>query len=224
MKIFFGVLILAVGCAFAASVSMVSPANLPSGLPSEKTAKTILNFTPRHREWVSVPLNGANVLAFVVYPERSDKAPVVLVTARDQGASDWIRAVGDQVAAAGFIAVVPDVLTGLGPKSGDTDSFRNPAEVAAALARLGREQIARRMLAAKKYGLALPAANSQSARLELDTQQSTIEAAIDLPSGEKDRATFPLNEQGWSQALQHLTMQTSDKPVFAPHNDEHAAH
>ena len=224
MKIFLGALTVAVGCAFAASVSMVSPANLPSGLPSEKTAKTILNFTPRHREWVSVPFDGTHVLAFVVYPERSDQAPVVLVTARDQGASDWIRAVGDQVAAAGFIAVVPDVLTGLGPKSGDTDSFKNPAEVEAALSRLGREHIARRVLETKMYALALPAANDQSASLELDVRKSKIEAAIDSPNGEKNRATFPLNAQGWSQALQHLTVQTGDKPVFAPNNDEHAAH
>jgi len=224
MKMFACVLVLTAGCAFAASVSIVSPAKLPSGLPSEKTAKTILNFTPRHREWASVPFDGASVLAFVVYPERSDKAPVVVVTARDQGASDWIRAVADQVAAAGFIAVAPDVLTGLGPKSGDTDSFHSPADVASALERLGSGQIARRILAVKNYALALPAANGQSVSLEFDMRESKIQAAIDSPGAEKNRASFPPNEQGWTQALEYLTKQTGDKPVFAANNDEPAAH
>lgn len=203
----------------AGTVAPVSPNNLPSGLPSEKTAKVILNFTPRHREWVTVPLGSAHVLAFVVYPERSDKAPVVTVTARDQGASDWIRAVADQVAAAGFIAVVPDVLTGLGPKGGDTDSFRNPAEVASALARLGAEQIARRTEAVRKYALALPAANGLSAGLEANAAASRMETAV----GER-HATFTLDEQGWTRALEFLNHQTGNHPVFAPNNDEHAAH
>src|SRR6476661_6973803 len=95
-----------------------SPMSLKTALPSAATAKTLLQSTPRHREWVGVPVGSGIVLAFVVYPERSDKAPVVVVTAKYQGASVWVRAVSDQVAAEGFIAVAPEVLTGLGPKGG----------------------------------------------------------------------------------------------------------
>lgn len=113
-------------------------------LPSDDNVKTLLNTTKRHREWISVPVAGDIVLAFVVYPERSDKAPVVLLTADKQGASDWIRAVAGQVAAEGFIAVVPDVLSGKGPRGGDTNSFANSDAVAHALRRLGSEEIARR--------------------------------------------------------------------------------
>src|SRR5947209_655365 len=95
------------------------PANTPavehSALPSEAAAKTILNTTRRHREWVSVPAGSASVRAFIVYPERSDKAPAVVLSASKQGASDWIRAVADKAAAEGFIAIVPDVLSGVGP-------------------------------------------------------------------------------------------------------------
>ena len=220
MKILTSTLILLAGCALnGTTASILSPANLPSGLPSEKAAKAILNFTPRHREWATVAVGAANVLAFIVYPERSDKAPVVLVTARDQGASDWVRASADQVAAAGFIALVPDVLTGRGPKAGDTDSFASSAEVVRALNELGPQEIERRSGAVRAYGLALPAANGQSATLELNTQSSTIHAAF-----EKHAATFHLNQQGWSEALVYLTSETGDKPVFAPNNDEHAAH
>jgi len=202
------------GFAVAASVS---PFNLPAGLPSAATAKTILNFTPRHREWASVPLGSKSVLAFIVYPERSDKAPVVVVTARDQGASDWVRAVSDRVAAAGFIAVVPDVLTGLGLKGGDTDSYSSPAAVAEALRKLGSAEIERRTSAVRDYALALPAADGQSAVLSLDESRIAAGTA-------KNTADFELSQAGWGQALEYLTQATGNHPVFAPNNDEHAAH
>src|SRR6202521_5399016 len=121
-----------------------APVAMHSTLPSEAIAKMLLNSTHRHREWVNVPLGSAGVRAFIVYPERSDNAPVVMVTANQQGASDWIRAVADQIAAEGFIAVVPDVLSGLGPFGGDTNSFASPEAVAAALDRLGRDETAHR--------------------------------------------------------------------------------
>src|SRR5690242_18045749 len=136
--------ILSAGAAFAAA-SFMQPV-----LPEENTAKTLLNSTHRHREWVNVRSGSATIRAFIVYPERSNKAPVVILSAERQAASDWIRAVGDRVAAAGFIAVVPDVLSGLGPGGGDTDSFAASGAIAAALARLGEEEAARRAEAARR--------------------------------------------------------------------------
>src|SRR5579864_3037172 len=109
-----------------------APVAMHSTLPSPAIAKMLLNSTHRHREWVNVPVGSAGVRAFIVYPERSDNAPVVMVSAGRQGASDWIRAVADQIAAEGFIAVVPDVLSGLGPFGGDTNAFASPEAVAAA--------------------------------------------------------------------------------------------
>ena len=79
-----------------------------SVLPSPSNAKALLNVTTRHREWVNVSPGASPMLAFVVYPERSDKAPVVLVTARDQSSTPVIRAVADQLAAEGFVSIVPD--------------------------------------------------------------------------------------------------------------------
>lgn len=188
-------------------------------LPTEKTAKEILNFTPRHREWVSVAADNKNVLAFVVYPERSDKAPVVMISARDNGASDWVRAISDQVAAEGFIAVVPDVLTGLGPKGGDTDSFETRDAVAQALARLGDEKIQRRTNAVLKSALQLPAADGQSATLAFDAHNARIEAGVATK-----HANFGFSDQDWAKALSFLTQATGTKPVFAANSDEHAGH
>jgi len=53
----------------------------PALPPSAKTAMDALKNSPRHGEWVDIDLPGSNVKlhSFVVYPERPDKAPVVIV-------------------------------------------------------------------------------------------------------------------------------------------------
>ncbi|HEY3162406.1 MAG TPA: dienelactone hydrolase family protein [Vicinamibacterales bacterium] len=83
-----------------------------AGLPSLQSAKTLLSAaltTTRHPQWVDIPSGSAPVRSFVVFPERHDtSAPVVVITADDQGISDWLRAVGDDAAANGFIAIVPE--------------------------------------------------------------------------------------------------------------------
>jgi carboxymethylenebutenolidase len=68
--------------------------------------------SPRHAEWVTVK-TGPNdsVRAWLVYPERRDNAPVVVVIHEIFGLSNWVRGVADQLAADGFIAIAPDLLT-----------------------------------------------------------------------------------------------------------------
>jgi len=83
--------------------------------PSAETANTQLSSSSRHGEWAMIPAGaGDSVRAWVVYPERSDRAPVVLVVHEIYGASNWIRSVADALAAEGFIAIAPDLLTGKG--------------------------------------------------------------------------------------------------------------
>jgi carboxymethylenebutenolidase len=157
------------------------------------------------------------ILAFVVYPERADKAPVIVVTEKNNGATTWIRAVSDQVAAEGFIAVVPEVLTGLGPHGGDADSFRNRQAASRALAKLGPLEIQRRIDAVRAYATALPAATGESADIELDRAAGRIAT---------ERASFALDPKGWRQAIASLDAQTNNHPVFAAntYQDEHAEH
>jgi carboxymethylenebutenolidase len=76
-------------------------------LPSAADSKRILNTTPRHREWVSVPVSTGTTLSWITFPDRSDKAPVILLTSDEGGPSDWMRAVSDQLAAEGFITMAP---------------------------------------------------------------------------------------------------------------------
>jgi carboxymethylenebutenolidase len=204
-----------------------APAALHSMLPSEGMAKNMLNSTHRHREWVSVPVGSAGVRAFIVYPERSDNAPVVMVSAEKQGASDWIRAVADQVAAEGFIAVVPDVLSGLGPFGGDTNAFTSHDAVVAALDRLGRDEVARRTNAVRDYALTLPAADKKTASLEFDPAAGRIQAAVEKPIAGERTAGFKFAGEAWPQAVAFLNRQTGNQPVAGANPnvpEDHSAH
>src|SRR5690349_398893 len=103
-------------------------ADLP---PGEKEAKAALENSPRHGEYVDIAVPGAKtpLKAYVVYPERKEKAPVVIVIHEIFGLSDWIRSVADQLAADGFIAIAPDLLSGHGKEGGGTESFADRNEV-----------------------------------------------------------------------------------------------
>ncbi|HJQ19779.1 MAG TPA: dienelactone hydrolase family protein [Gemmatimonadaceae bacterium] len=102
-----------------------------------------------------IPTGGDSVRAYVVYPERATKAPVVLVVHEIFGLSTWIRGVADQLAAAGYIAIAPDLLTGKAPLESDTMS----ASVAtAAIRTLRPEDVQRQLEAVGRYGMSLPAA------------------------------------------------------------------
>src|SRR5262249_55267107 len=138
----------------AACLSMTSTVGTLNGgparssLPTPSTAKEMLSRTTRHREWVSIPIGSSAMLAFIVYPERMDRAPGVLVSLKSESATVPVRAVADQLAAEGFISIVPDVLTGLGPQGGDGDSFADGKAAAIALDRLGPAEVQRRYAAA----------------------------------------------------------------------------
>jgi len=86
-------------------------------------ARARMEKSPRHREWVTVKHEGRAVETFVVYPEAKDKAPVVLVIHEIFGMTDWVQDLADQLAEAGYIAVAPDLLCGMGPNGGRSSDF-----------------------------------------------------------------------------------------------------
>lgn len=133
-----------------------------TGLPPvEADSQARLASSPRHGEWVTVDAGGGdNVDLFVVYPERPDKAPVVIVIHEIFGLSDWVRAVADQLAAEGFIAVAPDFLSGKAP--GGKGSRSVTADAARGLiGTLQSAEIVRRLDAAARYATSLPAATKE---------------------------------------------------------------
>jgi len=112
---------------------------------------------------MKVPGAAVPVKAYVVYPERKDRAPVVVVIHEIYGLSDWIRGVADRLAADGFIAVAPDLLSGRGPNGGGTDAFASRDDVVKAIRDLTPELVAAGLDAARDYGTKLPAASGKSA-------------------------------------------------------------
>src|SRR5947208_16362793 len=93
------------------AVFLLGIAGLALNLPAQDWARANVDKSPRHREWVTVKHDGRSVETFVAYPERSDKAPVIVVIHEIFGMTDWVEDVADQFAAAGFIAVAPDLLS-----------------------------------------------------------------------------------------------------------------
>lgn len=135
---------------------------IPAG---EAGAKAALERSPRHHEWadISVPGRDTKVASFIAYPERKDKAPVVIVIQEIFGLSDWIRAVADRLAADGFIAIAPDFLSGRGPGGGGTDKFGSRDDVVKAVRSLEAPEVVAVLDAVSAYGRGLPAATDRFA-------------------------------------------------------------
>jgi carboxymethylenebutenolidase len=125
--------------------------------PSAENAAARLAASPRHREDVMIPTPGGvadSIHAWVFYPQVSHKASVVIVIHEIFGMTTWVRAVGDQVAADGFIAVVPDLLTGR--LSASPDSAQDAA--IAAIRTLDPAAVQRTLDAVAAYAIHLPSA------------------------------------------------------------------
>jgi carboxymethylenebutenolidase len=122
-------------------------------------ARAKVEKSPRHREWVTVKHDGRSVETFVAYPESKDKRPVVLVIHEIFGMSDWVQDLADELAEAGYIAVAPDLLSGLGPNGGRTSSFADQSKVTEAVSHLNPDQVTADLNAVADYGKKLPASN-----------------------------------------------------------------
>src|SRR5882672_8874672 len=125
-------------------------------------AKARLEKSPRHQEFVKVKHGEREVQAFIVYPEVKDKATAVIVIHEIFGLTDWVRSVADQLAEAGYIAIAPDLLSGMGPKKGGTADFGGE-EVRRAIMTLPADQVTADLNACVEYVSKLPAANGKVA-------------------------------------------------------------
>jgi carboxymethylenebutenolidase len=126
-------------------------------------AKSILDKSPRHQEWVKAKYGSRTVDAFVVYPEVSHKAPVVLLIHEIFGLSDWARSMADDIAAMGYIVIAPDLLSGFGPNGGGTSAFPDQQSIIRAVSGLDPGTITADLNATADYALKLPSANGKLA-------------------------------------------------------------
>src|SRR5205814_2624063 len=126
-------------------------------------AKQAREHSPRHGEWVNVKSGNRVVSAFVVYPEVAKKTTAVVVIHEIFGMSDWVQLTADELAEAGYIAIAPDLLSGMGPKGGGTSEFADGNAVGKAIRDLPPDQITADLNAVADYVSKLPAANGKVA-------------------------------------------------------------
>ena len=133
------------------------PVSLNPALPADAAgARARLAISPRHGEWVTFRSGTDSIRAWLVYPERKSNAPVVVVVHEIYGLTPWIRAVADQFAREGYIAIAPDLLT-MKNLPNPTDSV--PSDLAtAAIRTLSSDDVQRYIDATASYAMALPSA------------------------------------------------------------------
>lgn len=138
--------------------ALARDANLPAGA-LDVAAR--LATSSRHGEWVMIRTGPSDsVKAWVVYPERSTKAPVIVVIHEIYGLSTWERGVADQLAAEGYIAIAPDLLTGKVAPAQGSDTLTQAA-ASATIRTLQPADVHRQLAAVGRYGMSLPAAEKK---------------------------------------------------------------
>lgn len=126
--------------------------------------KEELEKSPRHGEWVKITAADKHELnAFIVFPEVKEPATAIIVIHEIFGLTDWIRLVADKLAADGFVAICPDLLSGMGPEGGGTDSFESGDDARRAIRKLTPKRVNADLDAVFKYVRALPSTNDKVA-------------------------------------------------------------
>jgi len=125
-------------------------------------AKARLEKSPRHLETIPIKVGGRTVNSFIAYPEVKNKATAVLVIHEIFGLTDWVKGVADQLAEQGYIAIAPDLLSGMGPNGGGTSEIASD-KLRDAFAKLTPDGITADLNAIADYVTKLPAANGKLA-------------------------------------------------------------
>jgi carboxymethylenebutenolidase len=138
-------------------------ASITMALHAQEWAKTRLEASPRHREYVPLKHGDRTVQALVVYPETKGKASVVVLIHEIFGLTDWAKEMANEIAAEGFIVIAPDLLSGFGPNGGGSSEFAGQDAAVKAVSALDPDGVMADLDAAADYGKKLPAANGKIA-------------------------------------------------------------
>lgn len=126
---------------------------------SQDWAKARLEKSPRHLEWVKIKSGARELNCFIAYPEVKEKATAVVVIHEIFGLTDWVRGVADQLAEAGYIAIAPDLLSGVAPGGGGTAELGGNDAVRKAIGALPSAQVTSDLEAVSGFVSKLPACN-----------------------------------------------------------------
>lgn len=144
-------------------ISLFVTVSLTTVAVAQDWARAKLEKSPRHQEWVKVKHGEREVNGFIVYPEVKEKATSVVVIHEIFGLTDWVRSVADALAAAGYIAIAPDLLSGMAPKGGGSSDFDGTDAARKAVSELPPDQVTADLNAVTSYVAKLPAANGKVA-------------------------------------------------------------
>lgn len=131
---------------------------------SQSFATEKLAASPRESHWVSLRFHGQTMRAWVDYPVGKKHAPVVLVLHEVFGLTDSTRNTADEIAAMGYIAITPDMISGLGP-DGDGDARTltgTGGQTSALVTAVPDEEVSARIGAWVQYGRRLPRSTGQT--------------------------------------------------------------
>ncbi|HLI03049.1 MAG TPA: dienelactone hydrolase family protein [Terracidiphilus sp.] len=126
-------------------------------------ARAELDKSTRHQEWVTIRSGNKTLQAFIVYPEVSKKAPVIVMIHEIFGLTDWVRSMADELAAQGYIVIAPDLLSGTGPNGGGSSAYPDQDARVKAVSALKAESVMADLNATADYAKKLPAANGKLA-------------------------------------------------------------
>ncbi len=131
-----------------------------SSLGAQDWARQAVDRSPRRREWVTVKHGGRSVESFVAQPQSRGKAPAIVVIHEIFGMTDWVENVADEFAEAGYLAIAPDLLSGMAPGGGRTKDLQ-ASEVGQVVRKLPPDQITADLNAVADYCKKLPACNGK---------------------------------------------------------------
>lgn len=131
-------------------------------------AEERMEASPRHHEWVQVPVGspageGRTVRSFVAYPERSENALAVVVIHENRGLTDWVRSFADELAEAGYLAIAPDLLSGFDAERAHTGEFASSDAAREAIYALEADRVTTDLEAVRQYAAKLPASSGRVA-------------------------------------------------------------
>lgn len=132
-------------------------ASMSTPAAAQDSARERLLKSPRHHEWVVVNQGERMVHSFLVYPEVKDKTPAIVIIHENRGLTDWVRALADQVAEAGYIAIAPDLLSGMAPGGGKTSDYPDSDAAREGIYQLPPDQVTADLNAVADYVAKLPA-------------------------------------------------------------------
>ncbi len=175
--------------------------HMDHGMEDISTDVDRLISSPRHHEWVEIANGEKTISTWVVYPEVSEKRPVVLLIHENRGLNDWARSMADQVAEAGYIAVAPDLLSDFSPSMKKTSDFANEDEARTALGQLDPDGVISDLQAVADWSKTIPSASGKIASagfcwggarsFELATQTDDLAAVmVFYGTGPEDNSSY----------------------------------